>query len=54
MDRTTYATQEFFMPGHLSKMMISANVETKFLKDFFEKVFPDKFYGKSVIFKAIK
>ena len=43
MVRTIYAKQEFFVPGHVSKMIMSANLGTKCFKSFFEKIFLDKF-----------
>ena len=48
MVRTTYAKEEFHIPGHLSKMMTSANLGIRFFKVFFQKRSLDKFLEKSV------
>ena len=45
--------RNFLCLDNLQKMMTSENLKTV-LKNFFEKVLPDKFSEKSVIMKTIK
>ena len=52
--RTIFEKQEFLCMDVCQKMMASANLETKSLKKNYNKVFPDKFNEKSMIFKAIE
>ena len=45
--------RNFLCLDNLQKMMTSENLKTV-LKNFFEKVLPDKFSEKSVLMKTIK